>query len=299
MTVAAIVSAVLAVLFLVLYFLQREQARRLAAQLHKLNNEQRTQIVTMSFPSRVNQDLVREINCFLLARQHTEQEWRAEELRLQEAVSNISHDMRTPLTAILGYIHLINTGELSAEERDKYLHIIERRAKSLQKLILDFYDISRMDEGCYQMQIEPADVNACCLEVLAEVYDDFEKHNISVEANLLSNPVSVNADMAAVQRIYENIFQNVIKHGSKRISVSGALENGDYILLVSNDCPYMSAGQIDRVFDRSFTASKSRTDGSTGLGLAICRSLIEKMGHSITAYYENGVFTIKITYHIT
>lgn len=73
-------------------------------------------IVTMSFPSRGNQDLVREINCFLLEKQETERNWRTEELRLQEIISNISHDMRTSLTAVLGYIHLINTSELSMKK---------------------------------------------------------------------------------------------------------------------------------------------------------------------------------------
>lgn len=89
----------------------------------------------MSFPSRVNQDLVREINPFLLDKQETERNWRTEELRLREMISNISHDMRTPLTAVLGYIHLINTSELSEAERQRYLGIIEARARTLQRLL--------------------------------------------------------------------------------------------------------------------------------------------------------------------
>lgn len=119
----------LALLFAALYLLQRSQTKRLTKQLETLNKEQRTQIVTMSFPSRVNQDLVREINRFLLDKQETERKWRTEELRLQEMISNISHDMRTPLTAVLGYIRLINTGELSEAERQRYLSIIEARKK--------------------------------------------------------------------------------------------------------------------------------------------------------------------------
>lgn len=149
MLALTIVLAVLLGLFAALYFLQRSQAKRPAKQLEKLNHEQRTQIVTMSFPSQANQALVREINRFLMGKQKTEQAWRAEELRLQETISNISHDMRTPLTAILGYIHLINSGNLSEEERQRYLSIIEARAKALQRLLLDFYDLSRLDEGGY------------------------------------------------------------------------------------------------------------------------------------------------------
>ena len=289
----------LALLFAALYFLQRSQAKRLAKQLETLNKEQRTQIVTMSFPSRVNQDLVREINRFLLDKQETERNWRTEELRLQEMISNISHDMRTPLTAVLGYIHLINTSELSEAERQRYLSIIEARAKSLQRLLLDFYDISRMEEGSYQLQMEPVDVNGCCLELLAELYDDLENVGIELEVDLLENAPRVLADWAAVRRIYENLFQNAKKYGKGHLLVSSSLTENNLMLSISNTCPYLSPEQLSKMFDRSYTVSQSRTEGNTGLGLAICKGLIEKMGHEINLTYQDGVFTVQITYHIT
>lgn len=299
MVYLAIALLVLATLFAALYLLQRTQAKRLTKQLEKLNNEQRAQIVTMSFPSRVNQDLVREINRFLLDKQETERKWRTEELRLQEMISNISHDMRTPLTAVLGYIRLINTSELGETERQRYLSIIETRAKSLHRLLLDFYDLSRMEEGSYQLQMEPMDVNGCCLELLAELYDDLENAGIDLEVDLLENAPSVPADWAAVRRIYENLFQNAKKYGNGRLWVSSSLTENNLMLSVSNTCPYLSPKQLSKMFDRSHTVSQSRTEGSTGLGLAICKGLIEKMGHEINLTYQDGVFTVQITYHIT
>lgn len=289
----------LAMLFAALYFLQRSQAKRLAKQLETLNDERRTQLVTMSLPSRVNQDLVREINRFLLDKQETERSWRMEELRLQEMISNISHDMRTPLTAVLGYIRLINTSELSEADRRRYLSIIEARAKSLQRLLLDFYDLSRMEEGSYQLQMEPVDVNGCCLELLAELYDDLENAGIDLEADLLENAPKVLADWAAVRRIYENLFQNAKKYGRGRLLVSSGLTENNLMVSISNTCPYVSPEQLSKLFDRSYTVSQSRTEGSAGLGLAICKGLIEKMGHEINLTYQNGVFTVQITYHIT
>ena len=298
MLIVVIVFIILCIGFAVLYFLQHEQTKRLAKQLEKLNNEKRTQIVTMSFPSEANQDLVREINRFLLDKQKTEQMWRTEELRLQEMISNISHDMRTPLTAILGYIHLINSEKTSDEEKEKYLAIIEARAKTLQRLILDFYDISRIDEGNYELQMIPIDANGCCLEVLAELYDSFEQDGFSVEANLLPEAPRVLADLAATRRIYENLFQNAKKHGGSRITATSEVFENSLIISVSNDSAYISPEQLDRLFDRSYTTSQSRTEGNTGLGLAICKTLIEKMGHEINAYYQNGVFTVKLKFNL-
>ena len=298
MLVLAIVFIILCVCFAALYFLQRSQTKQLARQLKKLNSEKRTQIVTMSFPSEANQDLVREINHFLLEKQKTEQRCRAEEIRLQETISNISHDMRTPLTAILGYINLINSGQISEGEREKYLTIIEARAKSLQRLILDFYDISRMDEGSYQMQIQPIDVNGCCLELLAEVYDSFVQEGVVIEANLLPEAPKVLADYAAVQRVYENLLQNVKKHGSSKLTVTSKLTENALLVSISNDSPYISNEQLTRIFERSYTTTRSRTDGNSGLGLTICKTLIEKMGHEIYATYQNGIFTVQIKFHL-
>lgn len=298
MLILVISLSLVTALFSVLYFLQRAQAKRLAKQLEKLNNEQRTQIVTMSYPSKTNQELVRQINRFLLDKQETEQTWHREERQLQERISNISHDMRTPLTAILGYIHLINTGNLSEVERQRYLSIIEARAKSLQRLLGDFYDLSRMDEGSYQLQMEPVDANGCCLELLAELYDDFEKAGIDLEVTLLPEAPAVLADKAAVRRIYENLFQNAKKHGDGFLWVSSRLADDNLTVSISNTCSHLTPEQLVKVFDRSYTASRSRSDGSTGLGLAICKSLIEKMGHEINLTCEDGVFTVQVIYHI-
>lgn len=299
MLIVTIILLALAALFGVLYCLQRTQVRQLARRLKKLNDEQRTQLVTMSFPSRANQELVCEIDHFLLDKQHTQQVWHREELRLQEAISNISHDMRTPLTAILGYIHLINTGDLSDSERQRYLSIIEARARTLQRLLLDFYDLSRMDEGSYQLQMEPVDVNVCCLELLAELYDDLTKAGLEPDTDLLPNAPKVPADKAAVRRILENLFQNAKKHGGGQLLVSSRLEGGSLILSVSNPCPYISPEQLSRMFDRSYTADKSRTEGNTGLGLAICKGLTEQMGHEIELTYLGGMLTVQIIFHQT
>lgn len=295
MMILAAISAVLAAGFALLYLLQRAQARRLTRQLQKL---ERGQLVTMSFPSPTNQALVREINRFLLEDQRAEQLRRREELHLQEMISNISHDMRTPLTAILGYIHLINSADVTPEERQRYLLIVENRARSLQRLLVDFYDLSRVSDGSLPLQAEAMDVNGFCLELLAELYDDLERSGVEVHAALLPSAPPVSADRAALRRIYENLFQNAAKHGTGKLWVASRVEADRLLLTVANSCAPIGPEQLEKMFDRSYTASRSRSEGNTGLGLAICKSLIEAMGHQITLDHKDGIFTVRIAFHL-
>lgn len=297
MLVCVIVFLVTAVLFACLYFFQRAEAKWLTKQLEKLNEEERIQTVTVSLPSRTNQELVREINRFLAERQEAERLRRVDELRLQEMISNVSHDMRTPLTAILGYIRLINGGEITEEERRRYLEIIEARAIALRKLVSDFYDLSRMDEGSYGLHMEPTDVVGCCLELLAELYDSFEKAGITSEIDLTAEAPKVSADREAVRRVFENLFRNAEKYSEGRLWVSSRLEENRLLLSVSNTSPYFSPEQLSRLSDRAYTGDRSRSEGNTGLGLAICKSLIEQMGHEIHFGYENGIFTVSLIFY--
>lgn len=296
MVALVIVLSVLLVCVMMAYCFQVHQSKELTRQLKKMNDEQRTQIVTTSFPTETNQNLLGEINRLILAVGKKEQNCQVIEKQLQELVSNVSHDLRTPLTAILGYVRLINSGEVTEEETAKYLKIIEQRAVTLQNLILSFYDISRLNEGKYQLKLEATDVSSLCLELCAELYDEFEKDGTTIHAELDHLLAEVLADRQELRRVYENLLQNAKKHGNGNIYVSDRTENGDLLLTVANDSPYIAENEISRVFERSYSVNDR--NGNTGLGLSISKLLLEKMGHSIRAYYKDGKFTVQINFHI-
>jgi len=274
--------------------LQQLQVRKLTAKLRRLNDEQRTEYLTTVVPSKANHDLVLEINRFIEHKNQTLQQYRIKDLAYQQAISNISHDMRTPLTAILGYIRLLDNTELSEAERQAYLSIVQERARSLQRLILDFYDLSRLDEGEYQFVLIPMDINKLCLELLAQVYDDFEMAGIMINTDLLPTATKVIADESAVIRVVNNILQNVKRYGHESLDITSRIENDSLVLSFSNRSEPLSSTELSRVFERSFVASSSREDGSTGLGLSICKALLMQMGHSISATYHEGVFITTI-----
>lgn len=298
MLVLTIVFGASTIIFAVLFILQTIQNKQLSRKLQKRNDERRTQPVTMSFPTKSNEELVKEINRLLHAKETQSQHYRVSELKLQEAISNVSHDMRTPLTAILGYLHLVNQGDPLDLERSNYLQIIESRARSLQRLIEDFYDLSRLDENEYQFDYTWVDVNHMCLELIATHYDDFVNAELSVDIELLAKAPKVLADEKAVSRIFNNVFSNVIRHGVDKLIVSSKVENNQLIVAVKNKSTVMTKSEIEQLFERSYTLSSSRNNESTGLGLAICKTLLNKMGHEIKAAYHEGFFSISIIYNL-
>jgi signal transduction histidine kinase len=280
-------------------FLQTRNVLQLTKKLRDLNAEQRTEHLATLLPSKSNYELVMEINRFIEAQELTSQQYRVKELRLQQALSNISHDMRTPLTAILGYLRLLENPDLPEQERQAYVAIVRERARALQRLILDFYDLSRLDEESYQFLLESVDVNKLCRELLAQAYDDFEAAGMTVTSELLPSAPSVIADEGALARIMSNLLQNARQHGQENLKVSSSLEDQWLVMTFSNGSEPVDEQELKKLFERSYTLSKSRDKGGTGLGLTICRALIENMGHEIQASYQNGCFTIELHFGIT
>ncbi|MFC3745224.1 sensor histidine kinase [Paenibacillus sp. GCM10012306] len=293
-----IVLGAAACLFAILYSLQVSQTRRLMQKLRQLNDEERSQLVTMSFPSKLNQELVIEINRLIGAKEQMARSYQWNEKQLHQRISNISHDMRTPLTAILGYLHMLIQNKATDQEKSHYLRIVEKRARALHRLIWDFYDLSRLDEGEYALESTLIDVNEIGLNLLAEVYDDFESSGFQVDVSLPPAAPKVIADANAVHRVIENVLQNAKKHGKNKLRVDSKVESGSIVMSFANESEFITKQELSHVFDRSYTTSSSRTNDSTGLGLSICQSLLTQMGHNITADYTDGIFIITIIWNI-
>lgn len=289
--VAALASAALCVM-------QDVQTRRISRRLKALNDEGRTQLAVMSLPAKSSERLVEEINRMIRAKAAQAQSFRAKEQKLRKAITDISHDMRTPLTAVLGYIQLIGQGKATAEEQAGYMRIIEARSRALYRLVQDFYDLSRLDEGEYQFDSAWIDVSEMCLESLAAAYDGFAALGMQVDVGLLPKAPKVFADRNAVDRVYENLLGNARKHGREVLRISSAMEGGAFAMRFENGSEPMKKGEIEQVFERSYTSNKSRANENTGMGLAICKALLDGMGHEIAAAYSGGYFSIKIIWQL-
>ena len=287
---AAVLILLCLVLGLRLYALERD-IRTCARQLRSGRTR-----VSMEAPNAAAEELLTAINALLALREREEGDYRRQEQAIRQQIANISHDLRTPLTSILGYLQLLEGEGLSPEERREYLSIVQGRAKALQSMIVSFYDLSRLEGGEYPLSRERVDLYHVLSELVAEFYNDFGGFDMTVE--LREGLPAVTADPAGVLRVFTNLIRNALEHGRERMSILLYQEGGEVVSVFANDAPGLTPEDVTHVFDRFFTADKMRTGQSTGLGLAIVKALVERMGHTVTAELEGDLFRVVVRWHV-
>ena len=293
MIAAVILAALCAVLGLRLYALEKD-IRSCARQLREDEGAR----VRMAAPNRAAEDLLSAVNRLLELREADEAEHRRQEHAIRQQISNISHDLRTPLTFILGYLQLLEGDSLTVEERREYLGIVRGRAKALQSLITSFYDLSRLEGGEYPLSREKVDLYHVLSELVAEFYNDFEQSGFDMTVELAPGLPAVTADPAGVLRVFTNLIRNALEHGQKRMSILLYRQEETVVSAFSNDAAGLTREDVEHVFDRFFTADKMRTGQSTGLGLAIVKALVGQMGHRVTAALDGEMFTVQVRWRI-
>jgi len=290
---------VLAVATLIFSFATLEKNLREAKkQLDRMKeNESKTRI-TLSSPNRAAEELFAAINQVLDLREGSLADFHRQERSLREQISNVSHDLRTPLTSILGYLQLLESPDLSEEERRQYLKVIESRAKALQNLITSFYDLTRIEGGSYPLEREQVDLYRVLSELAAEYYNDLERSGLVVEIDLKEGLPPVWGDNAAVARVFTNLIGNALKHGRGVLRISLCRVGDALVTEFSNDGENLTQEDAAHVFDRFYTADKTRSARDTGLGMSIVRALVEQMGHEVTAQLQDGIFTVRVMWRI-
>ncbi|WP_270813723.1 sensor histidine kinase [Hungatella effluvii] len=226
---------------------------------------------------------------------------RESERTKNELITNVAHDLRTPLTSIIGYLELLSGDvKLEPEIQKKYINIAYVKTKRLEKLIEDLFGFTKMNYGKLSMHVGQVDVVKLLSQLLEEFYPSFVDKNLSYE--LQSNvPVKViTADGNLLARLFDNLINNAIKYGAdgKRIMVK--LHADDEIVTVSviNYGYVIPADELPLIFNKFYRVEQSRSTntGGTGLGLAISKNIVDMHGGTITVTSDlsGTVFTVKL-----
>ena len=207
---------------------------------------------------------------------------------LKNAITNISHDIRTPLTAIYGYLDMLqNTSD--PEKQERYIAIMKERAELMKQLTEELFRYSVILSDESDMETEEVFVNKLLAECITGFYPALSEKGIVPEISITDKRIVRNVNKAALSRVFVNLLSNAVKYSSGDLEIT--LTDSETITF-SNTSMELSSLEVHQLFDRFYTVESAHH--STGLGLSIARTLIERMGGSITADYKNGRLIICI-----
>lgn len=296
-TVAVILAVVCGVLLAYLSGLRRGMAQAGRGIRERMEDGANSRL-PMPCPDRAAEDLLEAVNELLELRQSERTAYREKEQALRRQIANVSHDLRTPLTSILGYLQLLEREDLPEKTRREYLAVIEGRARTLQTFINSFYDLSRMEGGEWKLEREKVDLARELSDQLAAAYQQLEEAGLAVEVEIADGLPPVWADRSGVVRVFSNLLTNALRHGTGPLTIRLHREGEQIVSRFSNRAEDMTAEDAAHVFERFYTADQMRTGQDTGLGLAIVDALTRRMGHTACAFWAEGVFTVEVRWNL-
>ena len=266
----------------------RKSAREIAEGIRDRLAADTNTLIDISSNDRYMRQIAAEINLQLRLLRKEHNRYQQGDLELKESVTNISHDLRTPLTAICGYLDLLE-GEEKSENAERYIEVIRNRTDALIQLteeLLQYSVVTASQELSYARM----DLVRALEESLLSFYAVMQERNIQPEIKLPSEPVYRELDESAVSRIFSNIISNALKYS-----------DGDFLLEMddtgkiafTNTAKNLNCVDVEKLFNRYYTVEAAGK--STGLGLSIARTLAERMNGSISAEYSEQKLTVFVT----
>ena len=196
-----------------------------------------------------------------------------------EMITNIAHDLRTPLTSILGYLDLINKRELTENTKKEYLKIVYEKSKKLQDLIESLFSFTKTNSSKLVLKIDKIDIIKLLCQLMEEFYPNFEDKGITCSVNTNIDSYVIDGDGTLLARLFDNLINNAVKYGAdgKRIDVKIIAENNIVKIAVINYGKVIPQDELPLIFDKFYRVDQARNSGTggTGLGLAIAKNITE------------------------
>lgn len=277
----------LTIVYMLRFYRLRANLKEQIKELKEIEqNPEDNRILHISFPDKEAERFLEAMNDYILLTRKERIFYKKREKELRAQIEDISHDLRTPLTAIIGYLELMDLEGMDGENREMLAAIL-KKARSLQNLVGNFYDLSRLEMNDYHLHLEKLEILRFAKENALLFYQEFEKRGLAVEFGAgwesESTAYFIQADRGAMERIFNNMLQNALRYAKSFLHIDIFRENEQVCILFENDTEGMKAEDAAHLFERFYVQEKSRTSQSTGLGLTINKLLTEAMGGSVEA----------------
>lgn len=285
--VIGIMAFVIMVLCIKIYILQTAAKEIADAFADRLITDTNT-LIDISLGGRYMRNLANSINKELRMLRTERRRFQQGDMELKNAIANISHDLRTPLTAICGYLDLLGQEETS-EAVKRYIEVIRNRTEVLTELTEELFRYSVVVSEGKHMDRKPVAINRVLEDSIAAFYTSLNERGIAPKIQIPEDNVVRTLDQSLLARVFSNLLNNAIKYSSGDLEITLS-ETGEITFI--NTASRLDEVQVGKLFDRFYTVEAARK--STGLGLAIAKTLVEQMNGTISAKYENNRLIICI-----
>ncbi|WP_163224727.1 HAMP domain-containing sensor histidine kinase [Clostridium sporogenes] len=227
-----------------------------------------------------------------------EEQVKSERLKT-ELITNVSHDLKTPLTSIINYIDLLKKEDLSKDEISGYISVLDRKSKRLKSLIEDLFEASKMSSGSVELNIEKIDITALLKQSIAEFEEKIKNSSLKLKFKYNDKKIYVNLDGKKTWRVFENLINNIIKYSQPNTRVYIDLIETDtkIIITMKNISHYEMDFTSHEIFERFKRGDKARNTEGSGLGLAIAKSIVELQGGNLNINIDGDLFKVIIEFN--
>ncbi len=217
------------------------------------------------------------------------------EQMISDTYTNLSHDIRTPLTSLDGYFQLLRD-ETDKSAQEHYIDIIQERITSLKDMLEELFMFTKLKNDSFKLELSNCCVSRLLKQTVFSYYEEWKKQGIEPSLDICEDTIFITANAQALRRVLQNVIKNALVHGQNSICIQMKQKNKIVHILVSNDVKNPDDIDVDKVFERFYKADEARSISSSGLGLSIAKELVERMGGSIEARLEGKRFVVEIQF---
>lgn len=287
-----IILIIVIIILLTYLFLYHNEVKHISKEIDNIKDLDSNTLIHSKYNLKNINNLIYKINNLLTESKNIKIDYGNKNKSLMKMMTNISHDLRTPLTSALGYIDIILKSDLSEEEKKKDLITIEKRLRRLEELISSFFEFSRIISTNKLPTLEKINLTSILEESVIVFYDDYKKNNRKILLDCNQRKIIINSNKMLLTRIFENLIGNAYKHSNSDLIIK--VEKLNKVKIIFSNELLDDDVDVDKIFDEFYTVDISRTKEGTGLGLAIAKEFTRQLNGKIYAEKRKGQLKIII-----
>lgn len=294
MEIAVLFLSIAVIILLCYIFFMKRELGRVEKNIRLIKNSNSNHLVHSEITIKELDRLIGEINLVISETKEAEIDYKNKSEQLKKMITNISHDLRTPLTSALGYIDIMLTSSEMNDEQRKDLEIVKERLERLEELINSFFEFSKVESSNAAVEMDKLNLIGVLEESIAHYFDDFSRDNREIIFDAPAQRQMIMSNREMLLRIFDNIIGNAYKHSTGSLEITVKKEENLKIVFTNN--LICSNLDMDHIFDEFYTYDISRQKGNTGLGLAIVKQFVMRLSGNVYAKREKDDLSIVVEF---